>query len=83
MFLKFQLFAFGVAPEEDEEEEVATLLGHLSGMKQLPSWLIRMSRLLFLGVWHFAGANILWCCLKFWKISVILEYSWGQFTHED
>lgn len=27
--------------------QVATLLAHLSGMKQLPSWLIKMSRLRF------------------------------------
>lgn len=30
---------------EEGAVQVATLLAHLSGMKQLPSWLIKMSRL--------------------------------------
>lgn len=56
MFLKFHwlvalqgklVVGRGAAELVEGAVQVATLLAHLSGMKQLPSWLIKMSRLRF------------------------------------
>lgn len=49
--------------------QVATLLAHLSGMKQLPSWLIKMSRLRFaLGHPDIAAGVSLWNVALFGKL---------------
>lgn len=49
--------------------QVATLLAHLSGMKQLPSWLIKMSRLRFaLGHPDIAAGASLWNVALFGKL---------------